>query len=441
MPSLASQFAKAIHDLTHSHAREAQRLAPVIKRRRKFDAGTLAATFAFGHLQHPKASAAQLSQTAGLFGVSVSPQACDQRCTTATAQFLRTLTSLALRQIVAAPQSLVPLLRRFADVRIVDSTVVSLPDSAAGEFPGCGGSPGTPSAAVKIQAQLSLSTGALSAVAFEAGRATDVASPIQLEPLPKNSLRIQDLGYFDTTVFEAIEAAGSSWLSPLATGLKVFEQGGDTPIDLLPWLASQGSTVDVRVRITGRKFPVRLVAWRLPAGVAERRRTRLRKTAKRKGQSVSAARLARCGWAVLATNAPVKRLAFDEVRVLYKARWQVELLFRRWKSQGLLDEMDGSNPTRCMVKFWSRLLAATVQQWLGSGVWGLEGVSLKKVWDTVRSMAGMIASVAVEGKGELEELWRHLLSVLIKTCRQNRRKKPSTFQLLHDPSKLDYVLS
>jgi IS4 transposase len=61
---------------------------------------------------------------------------------------------------------------------------------------------------------------------------------------------------------------------------------------------------------------------------------------------------------------PVEQLTPKEVAVLYRARWQVELLFKRWKSQGLVAELSGATVARQMVRVWSRLLAVLVQHWL-----------------------------------------------------------------------------
>jgi hypothetical protein len=72
----------------------------------------------------------------------------------------------------------------------------------------------------------------------------------------------------------------------------------------------------------------------------------------------------------------------------------VELLFKRWKSQGLVAELSGSTVVRQMVRVWSRLLAAVVQHWLViSSVWGNPTKSLSKVYEAVRDFAGRLAGI------------------------------------------------
>jgi hypothetical protein len=200
------------------------------------------------------------------------------------------------------------------------------------EYPGCGSRHGK-TAAMKLQVRTSLKTGSCDTVRVEAGRDSDVKTPLQKDTPLAGSLRIADAGYFDSETLERIEKADAYWLSPLRIELAVFDASGNR-LQLLEWLETKGPVVDSKIQLTTRQMPCRIIAWRLPPAVAARRRHKVQATAKRKCVKVSAERLARCDWAILITNLPVEKLTIDEARVFYRSRWQIELLFKRWKSQG-----------------------------------------------------------------------------------------------------------
>jgi hypothetical protein len=439
----------AVQSLFGNFAEEAAQSSKVICRQRKFSPQSLAATFVLGFLQSPNASSEDLAQMSAHVGEPVTPQAIDQRQHQRMADFLKRLFEKAVQHQVPSDRRLAKLVDRFADVQLLDSTTVSLPLEMAEEFSGCGGSHGG-TAALKLQVRMSLKTGAIDAVRIEAGRDCDAKTPLQNDVPIAGSLRIADLGYFDTEVLANIEKAGAFWLSPLLTGTNVYdlEDENGTKLDLFDWLQKNGPVVDRQVWIASCRLPCRLIAWRLPQEVADRRRQKLRAQVRRKhgnGAVPSAERLAKCDWAILITNLPKELLSIDEARVLYRARWQIELLFKRWKSQGRIDEMGNSSPVRCMVKLWSRLLAALVQQWLQSRLWGRPEISLKKLWDLLTRLASSLASAwkrsATDGGSALRDQLENIEAVAQATARQNKRKHPSTFQLLNDPSSDPYRLT
>lgn len=80
----------------------------------------------------------------------------------------------------------------------------------------------------------------------------------------------------------------------------------------------------------------------------------MREEIKRKrGKESSPERLAWCDWSILVTNVPGELLTPTEAVVLSRARWPIELLFKRWKSRGLVAALDGKSDVRTMVKGWS----------------------------------------------------------------------------------------
>src|SRR5207253_5934142 len=281
-----------------------------------------------------------------------------------------------------------------------------------------------------------LGNGALGHVEIEPGRSPDGATCRQDARHGVGSLRITDLGYFNLAVFADIDQEDEYFLSRLQFGTHVLLPDGTT-VDLLPWLAKQaGPFVDQHVRLgKTQRLACRLLAWRLPEEQANRRRCKLRRESLSKyGKEPSAERLAWCDWTILVTNVPVEKLTPQEAVVLYRARWQVELLFKRWKSQDLVAMLRGSTAVRQMVGIWARLLAALVQHWLVIAcAWGNPTKSLSKVCEAVRPFVGRLAA-GLDQLAELERVLADLCASVAKTCRRNKRSKPGTFELLNDGS-------
>jgi hypothetical protein len=415
----------------------------VIQRTRKFTPLSLARTFVLGFLQTPNASDEKLAQMAVQCGAAVTPQAIEQRHTPRLVDFLQRLFRGATQLIVGSDQALAPILERFTSVTVIDSSTITLPDEMQNEFRGCGGSYGSGAAALKLQTELDLRSGALAHVEIEAGRSPDGATSRQEVRHGKGSLRIADLGYFALAVFAATDAAGEYFLSRLQFGTHVLLHSGRA-VEVLRWLAQQpGPFVDVSVLLgQEQRLPCRLIAWRLPREQANRRRQKLRQeTMKKKGREPSAERLAWCDWTILVTNVPGDLLTPKEATILYRARWQVELLFKRWKSQGLVAELSGSTVLRQMVRVWSRLLAAVIQHWLMVGtIWGDPGRSLDKVWQAVRGYVSRLAA-ALDCRAELERVLTDMRATFTKTCRRDKRSKAGTFELLNDVELLDFDLT
>lgn len=433
----------ALQEVFGAAAEAAAAATGVIVRLRKFSPTTLARTFVLGFLRDPNASDEKLAQLAAECGVDVTPQAIEQRHTPKLVAFFKDLFTRAVAIQVGGTKALAPILERFVNVTVLDSTTIVLPDSAEEEFPGCGGSHGGGKAALKLQTELDLRSGAITHVAIEPGRSPDAATGRQAAHREPGSLRITDLGYFSIDVFAELTAAKAFFLSRLQYGTHVRLPDG-TAVNLLAWLARQpGPFVDQSILLgEGQRLPCRLIAWRLPPEQANRRRQKLRQeTLKRKGREPSAERLAWCDWTILVTNVPPELLTPEEAVVLYRARWQVELLFKRWKSQDRVAVLRGSTPVRQMVGIWARLLAALVQHWLVvTTVWGDPTKSLGKVCEAVRAFVGRLAA-GLDRRAELTRVLEAMARAVAKTCRRNPRAKPGTFELLNDVRRLEFRLT
>ena len=141
------------------------------------------------------------------------------------------------------------------------------------------------------------------------------------------------------------------------------------------------------------------------------------------------------------TSVPLELLTPVEATVLYRARWQIELLFKRWKSQGLAAALIGSTDVRKMVGVWSRLLACVIQHWLlVTLAWGDVRISLDKAGKFIRDSANRIPA-ALNQSLDLIQVLMDITKCIEKACRRNKRKKPGTFELLNNPELLEFRLT
>jgi len=420
------RLATTLHALLGPQAEAIADQHALIRRRRKFSASSLLATFALGYWQNPQARADDLVQTAAQLGVHVSPQAIDQRFGPALRDALRDLLRHALQTALDTNPRAWPLLRAFTTVQLADSTTIPLTPALADQYPGGGGAPGE--AAVKVHVQWDLASGRLVAE-LGAARHSDNGSGILDDPLPAGSLVLRDLGYFDLDRFAAFNAAGISWLSRAKANLVVFIDGQRHK--LVDWLATQpGDLIDRPVELCDQRMPCRLVARRVPAEVARRRQAAARRKARKKyGYGPNGRLLRACEWTMYVTNLAA---TFDAtaLHTVYRVRWQIELLFKLWKSHAHLAAHRSDDPTRQLIELFARLLGVVLQHWvLVTTGWQHGRLSLVKAARVIRAFVPVVLSVWRRPRAIAAALDR--LTERIGRCRLTTRKKcPGTHQTL-----------
>jgi hypothetical protein len=185
--------------------------------------------------------------------------------------------------------------------------------------------------------------------------------------------------------------------------------------------------------LVGKEKPVaaRLLARRVPQAVADERRRRIRAAAKEKGRAPARAAMALAAWNVVITNIPQERLSLEEAFILTRVRWQIELLFKLWKSQGRVDEWRTTNPERILCEVYAKLLALVCQHWLIVACgWGDPERSLFKAAQVIQTsvveLAGALASTA-----HLLTILQTIERILKRFARLNKRRaSPATAQRL-----------
>jgi hypothetical protein len=435
VPSITA-VAPVIHAHLTTTAEAAARQTGCVQRVRQFSGATLVQTCVLGFLEAPDASLSELCQMAALRGVTITPQGLAQRFTPALAATLQLVLEALVREVVIGPAVTLPLLQRFGQVWLLDTTVLSLPDELAPLWAGCGGQAQRGQAALKVALDFDLVTGQLAGPVLQAGRAADRASVLTEQAHPPGSLRLQDLGFFRLSSFREATRRGEAWLSRLMAGTRVWSAEGRCWSQAELLAHQPAAVVDLSVRLgVKEQLPARLLAVRVPPEVAATRRERLEREARKKGQPVSAERLALADWTVLITNLPPTALTVAEALALVRARWQIEQLFDLWKTHGGLDRSRSQQPWRVLCELYAKLIALVIQHWLiVQGDWQAPARSLVKAARVVRHCVHWLAAV-FDRPHELRQVLRTLHRLLLQAGRLNPRKQaPNTYQRLLHPS-------
>jgi hypothetical protein len=139
-------------------------------------------------------------------------------------------------------------------------------------------------------------------------------------------------------------------------GIELFDANGNA-IDVLARASrlAVGETLDldVEAKLSRRRAPARLVAYRLPDDAVERARKRLRKEL---GGNVSAPVLEAARYVLLLTTAARGRLDAERCLQAYRLRWQIEMQFKRWKSLCAFDVLPNFRDDTTLAWLYAKVL-------------------------------------------------------------------------------------
>jgi hypothetical protein len=223
----------------------------------------------------------------------------------------------------------------FTKVYLADSTGFALPDSLHKLFPGSGGS--ASKAGAKIQAVWDYKNSVVDHFALTPWNIPDQKYVDNVVALAQKAvLFLFDLGYFKLQAFARIADAGGSFLSRLNHQTTILDADTERlqPLDLVAFLSTVESHSTEKAIFLGAKERVaaRLVAYRLPEPIVNARRRVANKKAKKKGYTPSKAHRALLAWNLFITNVPHTIWKTATVGKVYPLRWQIELIFKSWKS-------------------------------------------------------------------------------------------------------------
>jgi len=253
-------------------------------------------------------------------------------------------------------------LQPFTKVLIADSSKFSIPAQYTKDYPGFGGWKNG-SALMNIQYAFDLKEGNWENLELTKATQNDQShSKRTLNDIKSGELHIRDLGFVTMGYLTRIVSEKAFFLNRLHPQFKTVQCNTGKAID---WTKLYQKAQDNRyahfttnvVIGTGKEaFECRLIAVPVADKVWSERIRKAEKHAKSKGVSLSKEYKERCRFSLFITNVEEQILkAVDVIRV-YRLRWQIELVFKTWKSLLGIQKVKAVNKTRFECQLIARFI-------------------------------------------------------------------------------------
>lgn len=254
--------------------------------------------------------------------------------------------------------------------------------------------------------------------------------------LNKGDLLLMDQGYFKLTTFAGIIEKEAFFLTRFLVGTGLTDAITNAPLDLSERLSKvQENACDMDVLMGSRKssrVPCRLIALRISEQIANERRRRLKKEAKKKGRTVSKYHLRMCDWTLLITNVPRRWLPIEMVRELYTVRWQIELLFKQFKSILQVHQSDTGKENRLRCELYGKLIGAVLIHHIHASetnkLWNTKcrEVSMDKFYKRFQERAFTLLCLLLSSVLDAVEFLRNQIKRIIPACLKERQRSRMT---------------
>lgn len=304
-------------------------------------------------------------ETKSVHKVDISKQGIDQRFNESALKYIQSLLSKVLSTQVSQYIEN-GWLSLFSRVNIKDSSKFDLPPRVKYKLPGFGGS--ASKAGACIQYEFEIKSGHVNDLTISPANSPDSKNALAtMGAVMKGDLTIRDLGYFVLKYFIAAKTAGAFFISRLHAKINVYLMKGNDFEELdfgkLYQVMKKNHIDKLEKEVyigKDEKLPVRLIIELMPDEVFNTRMLKINKYNKKKGYKTSKNFSNRARFNLFISNIPLKMIDGEAIAKIYKIRWQIELVFKIWKSIFGLDNITSMKYERLMCILNARLLLVFV---------------------------------------------------------------------------------
>lgn len=275
-------------------------------------------------------------------GKRISKQGLDARFNSNAVAFLKSVLSSMLLKPAEQPM-IVDSQKSIHSCKVRDSTRFGLPDQFASKYKGHGGATKTKSM-ISIQYEMDLLSDQSVDLQLTSGRRNDQKdSNESCSSIMPKSLLIRDLGYITSTYLKSVIENEAYFLNRLPSKMKVYKATDGAILDFnklekkmkrhrLPYIE-----LEVLIGRTAQ-IPCRMVVYPADEKTIRHRLKKSTKHSKSIGCKVSDEQKLRSKFNIYITNTSKESIKAEKIAQVYSLRWQIELVFKSWKSLCNIDK-------------------------------------------------------------------------------------------------------
>lgn len=304
-------------------------------------------------------SLCQICNEVGLsHNISITKQGIDARFDDSAVLFVKSVLEEVITNQISEPLDL-RFLSKFSRVLIKDATRFDLPQRLKNNFQGFGGMV-TSEAAACIQYEFDLKNRQLVDLDITSAKKTDYQDAKEkVNDIQKGDLVIRDLGYFSSVVLKSIIEKEAFFLSRLKSKMLVFDESTRFDFGKLYQKMINGNISQFHINAyigDKERIPVRMTVELVPEEVYQKRIRTVEKENKKIGCQISNEFKMRARFNILVTNVAQDDLPPENMYKLYKTRWQIELIFKTWKSTMGINKIHPMKYHRLMCLFYAKFI-------------------------------------------------------------------------------------
>lgn len=378
-------------------------------------------------------------------GIKISKQGIDERFNGFCHAFIGSVLEKILSQQISSLPEWKKLFANYGKIRIKDSTCFQLPECMSEAYPGSGGN--SSNAAVRIQFEYDIKSGKVLDLSIHPFTEQDIEdSKLTVYEGSSNDIFVRDLGYVCIKSLKQIEQNNGFYINRPQVSISIWyiDKDGEKArlnlSDLYNYMKENKiEKLEKEVWLGSKKdFKTRLIIFLVPEDKINERIRKINKTAKRKGRKVCKEYMAKAGLNLFITNVPEKDMQPIQIWNIYRLRWQIELIFKVWKSIGQIHIVKKVKTKRFECFLLARLIWVMINWKI---IWGLSHyywqkdkiiISVMKVFKQLTEFSHMLRQSILEEKQKLNIVITKLFDIEPKNFTLEEKKDKISMKYILD---------